>query len=141
MPKFFHYFWVIILIIYILSPLDVITPSILDDLIAAGVLLYLLSRNAGIMKKRESYSQNHDHGQRGDSKSPPGSLTLDDSFRILGVSPDTPWEEVKKAYRDKVSKSHPDKVSHLGEELQEKAGEITLKLNAAMNMIRKDRGN
>jgi DnaJ-domain-containing protein 1 len=139
MTKFFHYFWVIILIIYILSPIDA-HPLFLDDLIASGVLLYLLYRNTG-MKKRESYSQNYGRAQRGGVKSPSDSLTLEDSYRFLGVSPDTPLEEVKKAYKEKISKSHPDKVSHLGEELQEKASEVTLKLNSAMDMIRKNRGN
>ncbi len=72
-------------------------------------------------------------------RAPPDSLTLEEAYRLLGVSPDTPLEDVEKAYREKVSKSHPDKVSHLGEELQEKASEVTLKLNAAMNMIRKNK--
>ena len=138
MTKFFHYFWVIILIIYILSPIDA-HPLFLDDLIASGVLLYLLYRNTG-MKKRESYSQNYDHAQKGDAKRPADPYTLEDAYRFLGVSPDTPLEEVKKAYKEKISKSHPDKVSHLGEELQEKASEVTLKLNSAMDMIRKNRG-
>jgi DnaJ-domain-containing protein 1 len=132
MPKLFHYFWIIILIIYILSPLDAVTPSILDDLIASGVLLYMLYKNGG-MKKRRGYAQ------RGNAKSPPDSLTLEEAYRFLGVSPDTPLENVEKAYREKISKSHPDKVSHLGEELQEKASEVTLNLNAAMNIIRKNK--
>ena len=138
MPKLFHYFWIIILIIYILSPLDAVTPSILDDLIASGVLLYMLYKNSG-MKKRRGYSQSYDHAQRGNAKSPPDSLTLEEAYRFLGVSPDTPLENVEKAYREKISKSHPDKVSHLGEELQEKASEVTLNLNAAMNIIRKNK--
>ena len=140
MPKLFHYLWVIILIIYILSPLDAVTPSILDDLIASGILLYMLYKNGGI-KKRGGYSQNYDHTQRGDDKRPVDSLTLEDAYRFLGVSPDTPLKEVEKTYKEKISKSHPDKVSHLGDELQEKASEVTLKLNSAINMIRKNRGN
>jgi hypothetical protein len=139
MPKFLHYFWITLLIIYIISPLDAV-PHFLDDLIASLVLFYLLYRNAG-MKKRENYSQNHDHEQSKDAKSPTDSLTLEDAYRFIGVSPDTPWDEVKKAYKEKISGSHPDKVSHLGEELREKASEITLKLNSAMNMIRKNRGS
>ncbi len=100
----------------------------------------MLYKNGG-MKKRGGYSQNYDHAQRGDAKRPADSLTLEDAYRLLGVNHDTSLEEVDKAYREKISKSHPDKVSHLGEELQEKASEVTLKLNAAINMIRNSRTN
>ncbi len=55
----------------------------------------------------------------------------------MGVNPDASWEEVQKAYKDKIAKSHPDKVAHLSEELQNKAKELTLKLNQAIDIIRR----
>ena len=137
MTKYIYYLWIVLLVLYIVSPLDAL-PHFFDDLIASGILLYLLYKNGG-MKKREGYSQNYDHAQRGDTKRPAESLTLEDAYRFLGVSPDTPLKEVEKTYKERISKSHPDKVSHLGEELQEKASEVTLKLNAAMNTIRKNK--
>ena len=42
-----------------------------------------------------------------------------------------------KAYKDKMTKSHPDKVSHLSKALQDKAQELTLELNAAYDLIKK----
>lgn len=131
------YFGIFLLIIYIVSPLDA-HPLFLDDIIASAVLFYLLYRHAP--RGRTAGSS----GNRSGSDNAKGSrgsddLSLDEAYSLLGVTPDTPWEEVKKAYKDKMSKSHPDKVSHLDGELQEKAAEVTLRVNTAMEMIRKQR--
>jgi DnaJ like chaperone protein len=67
-------------------------------------------------------------------------MTLDEAYRIVGVGPDASWDEISKAYREKMSKSHPDKVSHLSEELQKKAEELTLRLNDAFELIRRHKG-
>jgi DnaJ like chaperone protein len=67
-------------------------------------------------------------------------MTLDEAYRVIGVRTDASWEEISKAYKEKMSKSHPDKVSHLSEELQKKAEELTLRLNEAFEFIRRHKG-
>lgn len=64
----------------------------------------------------------------------------DSLYKILEVSPDVSDEELKKAYRRMAVKYHPDKVSHLGPELQKTANEKFQKLNAAYETIKKQRG-
>ncbi len=142
MTNLLNYLWLILLIIYILSPFDA-HPLFLDDLIASGILFYLIYKNVKQRKQQQQYynytysqSQSSHQSQQDKTTEFRGPLTLDDAYRLLGVSPDASWEEINKAYKEKMSKSHPDKVSHLSEELQEKAKELTLKLNEALDLIK-----
>ncbi|MDP4291686.1 MAG: TerB family tellurite resistance protein [Bacteroidota bacterium] len=64
----------------------------------------------------------------------------DAAYRILEISPDVSDEEVKKAYRAMAMKHHPDRVAHLGEEVQYAAKEKFQKINQAYNDIKKTRG-
>lgn len=62
------------------------------------------------------------------------------NYKILEVTPDANDEEVKKAYRQMALKYHPDRVSHLGPEVQQSAKEKFQELNAAYNAIKAERG-
>ncbi len=66
--------------------------------------------------------------------------SLDDCYKILEVSPDASDEEVKKAYRIAAMKHHPDKVSHLGEDVRKQAEEKFAKVNQAYDKIKAARG-
>lgn len=66
--------------------------------------------------------------------------SLDDCYKILEVSPDASDEEVKKAYRTAALKYHPDRVSHLGEDMRKKAEETFAKVNQAYDKIKAARG-
>lgn len=138
MTNLIFYFCLIILIIYILSPLDA-HPHIFDDLIALGVLFYLLY-NKEKQKRQRNYSYSNSQSRENKKNKPNGHLSLEEAHRLLGINPDASWKEVKKAYKEKIAKSHPDKVSHLSEELQEKAREVTLKLNHALDIIKRNKG-
>lgn len=62
------------------------------------------------------------------------------AYQILEVSPDASDDELKKAYRELAKKYHPDKVSHLGEEIK-KAAEVKITaLNAAYDAVKEERG-
>jgi len=62
------------------------------------------------------------------------------AYRILEISPDATDDELKKAFREMAKKHHPDKVSHLGEEVQHAAKEKFQMINQAYNDIKKVRG-
>lgn len=61
-------------------------------------------------------------------------------YKVLEISPEISDEDVKKAYRRMAVKYHPDKVSHLGEDIQKAAKEKFQQLNNAYQEIKKQRG-
>lgn len=62
------------------------------------------------------------------------------AYKILEVTSEASNDEIKKAYRKMAVKYHPDKVSHLGEDVVKSAKEKFQKLNNAYNQIKKERG-
>jgi DnaJ like chaperone protein len=63
----------------------------------------------------------------------------DSSYKILEIEPSATNEEVKKAFRRMAMKYHPDKVSHLGEDIRKTADEKFRKVNEAYEKIKKER--
>jgi len=62
------------------------------------------------------------------------------AYRILEITPDATDDELKKAYRRMAIKYHPDKVAHLGDDVQKAANAKFQELNAAYDQIKKKRG-
>ena len=50
---------------------------------------------------------------------------------MLSVPQDASTEEIKRAYRNLIARSHPDKVAHLSPQLRKVAEREAKKLNAA----------
>ncbi|MBI4683188.1 MAG: DnaJ domain-containing protein [Nitrospirae bacterium] len=140
MAKLLNYLWITLLSVYIISPIDA-NPLFFDDLIAAAALFYFLYKNA--KQKQQQYPgydrQSHPghQSQQNSTSGAHGPLTLDKAYKILGVSAGSTLDEINRAYKEKMTKSHPDKVSHLSEELQEKAKELTLELNEAYALVKR----
>lgn len=70
------------------------------------------------------------------------SMYFDDTdtdYKILEIAPSASDEEVKKAYKRMAVKYHPDKVSHLGEDIQKAAKEKFQRMQQAYEHIKKTR--
>lgn len=64
----------------------------------------------------------------------------DKYYTILEVLPSATNEEIKKAYRQMAIKHHPDKVSHLGDDVRVAAEQKFKMVNEAYEKIKKERG-
>ena len=62
------------------------------------------------------------------------------NYKILEIERSASDSDVKKAYRKIANKYHPDKVAHLGNEMQKLAEEKFKAVNDAYQQIKKDRG-
>ncbi|MGB9498471.1 MAG: DnaJ domain-containing protein [Dissulfuribacterales bacterium] len=138
-------FWVIaafiLLLLYIVSPIDGIPDVIpvlgwLDDTFLLGLFVYYLryGRLPGFMSwinrlllkksntRRPDYTKtsNQRENSSGHIKNEDSAYARD-PYEILGVKLGASTKEIHAAYRDAVQKYHPDKVSHLGKELQDLA--------------------
>lgn len=75
------------------------------------------------------------NGHRPPPAGPPPGEARFDPFAVLGVNRGASKDEVKKAYREKMAQYHPDKVAHLGPELQELARRKALEINQAYEKL------
>lgn len=62
------------------------------------------------------------------------------AYRILEITPEATDDELKKAYRRMALKYHPDRVAHLGLDVQKAANSKFQELSAAYGQIKKERG-
>ncbi|HBX88307.1 MAG TPA: molecular chaperone DjlA [Marinilabiliaceae bacterium] len=62
------------------------------------------------------------------------------AYKVLEVEPSATDEDLKKAYRKMAVRFHPDKVAHLGKEVEDSAKEKFQKVNEAYEKIKKERG-
>lgn len=65
---------------------------------------------------------------------------IEAAYKVLEVSPEATDSQVKKAYKYLAVKHHPDKVSHLGADVQKSAEERFKKISEAYEKIKKERG-
>lgn len=68
-----------------------------------------------------------------------GTDSLEESYKVLGVSPDVSDEDLKQAYWKLVLKHHPDRVANLGDDIKEAATRKLQEINKAKEIIDKAR--
>jgi DnaJ like chaperone protein len=131
--------WLILLaILYLVFPRDLIPDSVgrglgwLDDLVVMGLLANYLRR----------YTRNYMAGPGPAAADPEApshdtSTARDDPYAILEISRGASQEEIQSAYRARMREYHPDKVAHLGEELQKLAHRRSVEIQQAYQRLRR----
>ena len=68
-----------------------------------------------------------------------GGSTLDDAYRVLGLSPSATDDEVRRAYKKMALENHPDRVASLGDDVRRAAEKKFKEINEAKERIYKAR--
>jgi hypothetical protein len=63
-----------------------------------------------------------------------------DAYTILGVRRGDTFDEIRRAYRERMKEYHPDKVAGLGSELRELAERKAKEINMAFEELKKMHG-
>ena len=128
-------FWPLLLgLLYLASPIDAIPDSLLglgwaDDVVLLLLAFWYVKRLIGGSSQAGSYNSSRP-GQEA-----PEPSAQKDPYEILGVSRNATPEEIRSAYRKQAQRYHPDRVSHLGEELQQLAKQKFLEIQKAYEIL------
>jgi len=130
---------------YVISMIDLIPGlapiSFLDDLIVVILMVWFftswLPKNRHrIYWFRPKAQAGPDAGRSEAHSRPREEASVEfDPFEVLNVRRDASPSELKSAYREMLSKYHPDKVSHLGEEFQRIAHEKVIDIKKAYDAL------
>jgi uncharacterized membrane protein YkvA (DUF1232 family) len=144
----------VVAIIYLLFPRDLIPDymgggfGLIDDVALMGLLAYYFRNyvrqytaaqagdQRGDAKHRQQQNGREGQQQReGAERSSSGSGS--DPYSILGVSRGASQEEIRVAYHARMQEYHPDKVAHLGDDLQELALRKSQEIQQAYQRLRR----
>ncbi len=132
-------------IIYVISPIDIIPDIIgglgwLDDISVMGILFWWYYHIRPLRQKSKEGTDagkedSHKEEKRSDKHEKAEIET--DPYKILGIEPNSTSEEIKAAYAKQAAQYHPDKVQHLGKELQELAHKKFILIQDAYDAVKK----
>jgi len=141
---------VLLVLLYQLLPWDLLPDFLgplgrLDDILLLGLLFWYLwsGRRLRDLIGRDRPRRGHEARSSGSDESAPGDdekNDTEDPYSVLGIVPGASMEEVHRAYRREMAKYHPDRVSHLGEELQRVAHRKSIEIQKAYREILRRRG-
>ncbi|WP_417596727.1 co-chaperone DjlA [Oceanospirillum sp.] len=99
------------------------------------------SYKAGADKSRENSEHKYQYRHQAFSNDQSPGAELAAAYQLLGISPDADSASLKKAFRQKISKVHPDKLAgrNASPEEQTQAKELSQQLQSAYQRIKESR--
>ena len=134
-PKNLKKWLIAIGILYLVFPRDLIPDflgrglGLIDDVLLIALLTYYYRTR---LRKQTTGETGENEGR--DRPEAPESAS--DPYGILGVERSASAEEIHAAYKARMHEYHPDKVAHLGEELQEMAHRKSVEIQQAYEQLR-----
>ncbi len=110
--------------IYLLVPSDLLPDFLvgfgwIDDIIVIGLLWWYYRRFSQPQRPVNHSDRGRDSaGEEKHRKTDSARNNSTDPYSVLGIAPGASPEEIKSAYRRLAAQYHPDKVQHLGKEIQ-----------------------
>jgi DnaJ like chaperone protein len=143
-PRNLKKWLIIIAVLYLVFPRDLIPDffgrglGLIDDFSLIALLTYFYRkrlRKYTARATRESGGRDERERSSGAQAEPLGNSF--DPYQILGIDSSASREEIQAAYRTRMHEYHPDKVAHLGEELQKVAHRKAVEIQQAYEQLGK----
>ena len=122
---------------YLLFPRDLVPDFLgrglgyVEDLILIGLAIVYFRAYQRRHAARASGRQEERPPQQG----PNDAAKAFDPYGVLGVERSADRADIRAAYRARMSEYHPDKVAHLGEDLQKLAHDKALEIQEAYRQL------
>jgi hypothetical protein len=143
-PRKLKKWLILIAVLYLVFPRDLIPDffgrglGLLDDLLLVALLAWFYRkrlRDHGDRASRES--REGDPQERSSRAQPATPAGPPDPYAVLGIPAAASAEAIQAAYKARMQEYHPDKVAHLGEELQQLAHRKALEIQQAYQQLRR----
>ena len=143
-PKTLKMWLLLAAIVYFLLPFDLV-PDLLgilgriDDVAMIALLAWFyrnhLKQFVAAGSGQEAAGRSASTGFEQDDAGQPKDAMAFDAYEVLGVTRSASSDAIKAAYRTRMKEYHPDKVAHLGEELQNLALEKSRDIQRAYRQL------
>jgi uncharacterized membrane protein YkvA (DUF1232 family) len=142
-PRNLKKWLIIIAVLYLVFPRDLIPDflgrglGLIDDLSLIALLTYFYRNRLREYAARATQENGRrDERERSSSAQAEAPESSFDPYQILGIEPSATAKEIQAAYKARMSEYHPDKVAHLGEELQKVAHRKAIEIQQAHEQLR-----
>ncbi len=141
-PKTLKNWLIVVAVLYLLFPRDLIPDflgrglGLIDDAALIALFTYLYRRYRREFVERPTQTSGTSGEQRASGQQRAAeSEPAFDPHHVLGIDPSASADEIRDAYKTRMSEYHPDKVEHLGVELREVAHRKSLEIQKAYRQL------
>jgi uncharacterized membrane protein YkvA (DUF1232 family) len=143
-PRNLKKWLILIAVLYLVFPRDLIPDffgrglGLIDDLSLIALLTYFYrNRLREYAARATQESGGRDERERSSGAQAETPESSFDPYQILGIDSSASREGIQSAYKARMHEYHPDKVAHLGEELQKVAHRKAVEIQQAYEQLRK----